>query len=297
MRVLGIDPAVTIAAEATTRGVETISRLFTSELAHGIRVERGPAWFVTANNVFAHADDLADMTEGVRELLAPDGIFVFEVSYLGDMVNRLLFDTVYHEHLSYHSLSPLSNFLSRHGLELFDVKRVASKGGSIQCWVQPIGGRWARGQSVDRLLQLESSMGLAEPETFRQFSQRIKKAKDQLHETIGSMRAARESVAGYGASATVTTLIYNLQLGECLGYLIDDDRRRTGLLSPGHHLAVMRPEALCEQQPKAVVVLAWQYAGPIITKRQSYLNRGGQFVIPLPRAQVITRLSELGSSV
>ena len=136
MRVLGVDPAREIARQATKAGVPTLPEFFTSAMAPSIRAEHGPAAVVAANNVFAHADDLADIVKGVRELLADDGVFVFEVSYLADIVDKFLFDTVYHEHVSYHSISPLARFFERLSMQLFDVRRIDSKGGSIRGFAQ-----------------------------------------------------------------------------------------------------------------------------------------------------------------
>src|SRR5204863_1234424 len=129
-----------IAAAATASGVETVPEFFTNHLAGKLRQERGPATLITANNVFAHSDQLGDMADGVRALLAPDGLFVFEVSYMLDMVKNMVFDFIYHEHLSHHSVRPLCTFLDRHGLELLHVQRTPSKGGSLRCYAQLRGG-------------------------------------------------------------------------------------------------------------------------------------------------------------
>jgi len=286
LRVLGIDPATHIAAEATEAGIETRASFFTSSLAREIRSDRGPACYVTANNVFAHSDSLPDMADGIRELLEPEGVFVFEVSYLVDIIEKLLFDTIYHEHLSYHSIAPLNSFFARHGLELFDITRLPSKGGSLQGWVQRRGGRRPRAPIVGELLALEEKMGLAKPAIFREFSDKIAKAKSGLHEVLGRIDAS-QTVTGYGASATVTTLIHNLEIGPFLSYLVDDDPRRHGLLSPGLHIPVWESRALYERKPEFAVILAWQYADPIVKKNRAYLEQGGHFILPLPTAQVL----------
>lgn len=287
LRVLGVDPAVGIAAQATRDGVETVPAFFTSSFARRIREERGPAAFVTANNVFAHSDGLPDMADGVRELLRPDGVFVFEVSYLVDIVEKLLFDTVYHEHLCYHSIKSLSSFFSRHDLELFDVTRLPGKGGSIRGFVQRSGAGRPREPVIDDLLALESRMGLDQPAVFKEFSGRLAAIKAELHGLLDPLRASGKALAGYGASATVTTMIHNFELGPFLSYLADDNPARHGLFSPGLHLPVLPSQALYERKPDFVIVLAWQYAEPIMKKNQGYLEQGGHFVLPLPRVQVL----------
>ena len=161
LRVVGIDPAAQIAGQATRDGVPTIPAFFDLELARRIRREHGAAAFVTANNVFAHSDSLPEMAEGIRELLADDAVFIFEVSYLLDILEGKLFDTVYHEHLCYHSVKPLAAFFDRHGLEFIDIERLPNKGGSMRGLVQRKGGPRRIAPAVADMLRLEERMGLA----------------------------------------------------------------------------------------------------------------------------------------
>lgn len=287
VRVLGIDPATTIAHQATQAGVETLPEFFTSTLARRIRTERGPAACITANNVFAHADSLPDIADGIREVLSPKGVFVFEVSYLVDIIEKLLFDTVFHEHLCYHSIKPLSTFLARHGLELFDITRLPTKGGSIRGFAQRVGAGRPKTSVVSDLLKLESSMGLDEPERFHKFSEKLEAIKGSLHGLLEPLRASGKTIVGYGASATVTTLVHHFEPGPFLSYLVDDNAARHGLVSPGLHLPVLPSRVLYERKPDFVVILAWQYADPIINKNRKYLEQGGHFILPLPRPQVM----------
>jgi len=286
MRVLGVDPAHKIAEEATKSGVETLPSFFTAELARQIRRERGPAAIVTANNVFAHADDLAGMAEGIRDLLAPDGVFVFEVSYLVDVIEKTLFDTIYHEHLCYHSVTPLQAFFRRHGMELIDAERVGTKAGSLRCIVQLAGGRRTVSPSVARLTGLEASLGLERGETVRAFAARIEHVKNQLGGLLRDLKAQGKTIAGYGASPSVTTLIYHFELGDVLSFLVDDNPRKQGLFSPGHHIPVLPPQTIYERKPDYILILAWTYAQPIKKKLQTSLAWDGHFIVPLPQIEV-----------
>ncbi len=189
MRVLGVDAASGIATQATASGIPTLPTYFTADLARQIRRDHGPAALVAANNVFAHADDLGGVADGVRELLVDDGMFVFEVSYLVDIVEKMLFDTVYHEHLCYHSIKPFQRFFRRHGLELFDVQRIASKGGSIRCFVQHAGGPRAIDPVVEELVRLEAQMGLDNPSPFRALHESLQGVKGELLETVDRLIA------------------------------------------------------------------------------------------------------------
>jgi hypothetical protein len=289
LKVIGIDPASGIAEKATNSGIETLAVFFTSTVAKEIRSRFGEAHYVTANNVFAHSDNLPDMADGIRELLAKDGVFVFEVSYLGDIIEKLLFDTVYHEHLCYHSIKPLQMFFNSHGLQLIDVERIASKGGSIRGFVQKKGGKHREATIVSDMLLREAETGLAVPETFAKYSARLDSIKSELRSVLSRMKQEGKAIAGYGASATVTTLLYKFGLGDFLEFLADDNVSRHGLLSPGLHLRIHPPSALIEKGIDATVILAWQYAKPILDKNQAYLDHGGAFVLPLPSVKIITK--------
>ncbi len=287
LRTLGVDPAREIAARASATGIETLPQFFTAELGAELRHERGPADIVIANNVFAHADDLGGIADGIRSLLAPRGVFVFEVSYLVDTVDKMLFDTVYHEHLCYHSVKPLRNFFRLHGLELIDVERIAAKGGAIRGTVQLAGGQRPIAPVVGELLQLEEERRLDRPETFRAFAARIDALKRELLALIDGRRAAGRGCAGFGASATVTTLLHHFDLGKRLDFLVDDNPVKQGTFSPGHHLPVLPSRALLERAPGDTVILAWAYADPIVRKNADYLARGGRFIIPLPAVRTL----------
>jgi hypothetical protein len=287
LRVLGVDPAREIARQATDSGVETLPTFFTSELARTIRRERGPAALIAANNVFAHADNLGDMADGIRELLAPDGVFAFEVSYLIDFMDNMVFDSIYHEHLCYHSVKPLDTFFRRHGLELIGADHVATKGGSLRCTVQPAGGPRPVSESVARLIALEERLGLAKTATFHAFAAKIDRVRAQVLEQLGGLVARGKAIAGYGASVTVTTLVHHFGLGKLLSFLVDDNSSRHHLFSPGHHIPVLPPQVLYERNPDCVVILAWRYADPIIKKHQGFLNRGGRFLVPLPEVRLV----------
>ena len=164
LKVLGVDAAGNVAARANQAGIETISAFFSTDLARKIKAERGGAAIVTANNVFAHADNLPDMLDGIRELLAPDGVFVFEVIYLADMLQKLTFDTIYHEHLCFHSVKPFQSFCQRHGMTLFHVEHIASKGGSIRGYAKRADGPAKVDPSVENFLKMEAEAGLDRPD-------------------------------------------------------------------------------------------------------------------------------------
>ena len=287
MRVLGVDPAVELARAATAAGLETIPDFFSSRLASEIRRSHGTAAVITANNVFAHSDQLPDMADGIRELLAPDGIFSFEVSYLVDIVQKMLFDTVYHEHLCYHTVRPLTALFRRHGLELIDVERIPTKGGSVRGTVQRAGGPRSPSAIVAGLCELEARMGLDTVAVFQTFAERIGKVKSDVRQLMGGLKAEGKVLAGYGASPTVTTLLFQFELAEYLKFLVDDNPIKQNTYSPGHKIPVYQSQRLYDDRIEYAVILAWNYAEPIMQRHQGFMQRGGRFVVPLPVVRVV----------
>ncbi len=287
MRVLGVDPAGEIAKQATESGIETLPTYFTSELACKIKQKYGPAAIVTANNVFAHIDNMGDVVEGAHELLASDGVFVFEVSYLLDIIQKTLFDTIYHEHLCYHTVKPLDSFFSRHGMQLIDVQRITTKGGSLHCTAQLSGGPRPVSSSVAELIALEASLSFGQPEPFESLAAKLDGIKTQLSNLLSDLKSRGKTVVGYGASATVTTLIYHFDLGDKLNFIVDDNPRKHNRFSPGYHIPVLSSHAIYDQNPDYVLILAWNYAEPIIGKHQTFLERGGHFIVPVPKIEII----------
>lgn len=287
-RVLGVDASRDVAQYANERGVPTIADFFGSTLSKEILAKNGKASLVCANNVYAHADNLRDITVGIRNVLADDGVFVFEVSYLPDMVEKMVFDTIYHEHVSYHTLNPLEKFFNSLDLSLFDVERITTKGGSIRGFVQ-VRSTGARKQS-DTLLALmahEASLGYDEIGVYREYAEKIVAAKDATRNILREISADMTGIAGYGASTTTTTLLYNYELESVLERIYDDNPIKVGTYSPGAHIEVFSSRDILKYMPKAILILAWAYARPIVDKNMEYLKAGGKFVLPLPQPRII----------
>jgi SAM-dependent methyltransferase len=288
MKVLGIDPARAIAEDATRRGIETWTGFFSPDMAARIHAARGPAAIVTANNVFAHIDDLRAVLAGVRSLLAPDGVFAFEVSYLGDVVEKTLFDTIYHEHLSYHSVKPLVRFFAANGMELIEALHVSSHGGSLRGIAQLKGGPREVGESVAEMLAYEVRAGLDRAETFVKFGRDIESIKSELSRLLRDLKAEGKSIAGFGAPAKATTLMYHFGIGpDIVDFVVDDSPLKQGLYMPGLHIPVVPASEIAVRRPDYLVVLAWNFAPAIIAKNSAFRNNGGRFIVPLPCVEVI----------
>jgi SAM-dependent methyltransferase len=288
-RVLGIDPAREIARQATEAGIETIPQLMSIELARQIRSERGAAKIVCMFNAFAHADNMGEIAEGIRELLAPDGIFVFEAQYLLDIIDRMLIATIFHEHMSHHSVKALSIFLDRHGMELIDVERVPIQHGSLIGTVQLKEGGQQVNDSVKKLLDLEIARGLDKVATLKKFAQKLKRLKERTSKLVCEWKAAKLSIAAYGAARSGPTLISQLGLSGAIEYIVDDHPQKVNKYSSGDGIKILPTSELCKRMPTYTVILAWVHAAKIVENNQEYLNRGGHFVVLCPETRVVGR--------
>jgi len=286
MNVLGVEPAAHIAARSNAKGINTIDEFFTIELAQKIVNEHGYAKLITANNVFANIDDLSSWVSAVKELLDVDGIFVFESYYLADLINNMVFDFIYHEHLSSFSVKPIQILFNRFGLNLIAVERIDTKGGSLRYFVQRQKGPLKNDGSVSQMLSFEENIGLYQRETFEYFNNKINDLKEKTKAILIKAKSEGKSIAGYGASITATTLIYHFEIGEYLDYLVDDNQAKQGRFSPGLHLPVHPSNILSEKNTDLVVILAWRFADKIIDQNKLFIKNGSQFLKPLPELKI-----------
>ena len=290
MRVLGVDPAREIARQATKAGIETLPEFFNLKLAKAIKKKYSSATIVTSNNTFANIDDLDTMTEGIKELLTPDGVFVFETGYVLDLLQKVIIDNIYHEHISYFAVKPLETFFNRHGMEIINVERVPTKGGSLRCTVQLKGGARKASPSVKRIMRLETDLGLQQPEIFKAFETNFNNVKHQLMSLLKSLKAKGRTIIGYGASVGVTTELYNLGIdNNMIDFLVDDNITKHNLYSPGMHIPVLPSQKIYEKKPDYVIIFPWQYIEPIIKKHKEYLEQGGCFINILPQVVVMDK--------
>jgi len=287
LNVLGIDPAQSIANKANNNGIETWPEFFDQNCADRIIKQKGLVSLVTANNVFAHIDDLSEIATSIRSLLKPDGVFVFEVSYLVDIYEKTLFDTIYHEHLSYHSVQPLAMFFKSKNMELFSAERIPTHGGSLRGMVQIAGGPHKSDGSVESLITHEKKLSLDKLKTWDRFSEKINNRRNILVDLLSRLKKEGKTIAGYGAPAKATTLMYHFNIGpDIIDFIVDDAPLKQGLYSPGLHIPILSSPALYIKKPDYVVLLAWNYAQQIKDDHQNYLNDGGHFIQPLPDVKV-----------
>lgn len=287
-RTQGIEPAIDLARAAIEQSIPTFPGFFSAAIASRLEDEWGRAAVIVSPSVLAHTDDLAGFLEGVQLLLARDGVFVFEVPYLLDIVDKGLFDAVRHEQLSYHAVAPLRRLFHSCDMDLVAVERAGCHGGFLRGFVQHLGGPHAADGSVAALIADERRAGLDQPAAVRGLAARLAGVKKELAAILAALKDEARRIAGFGAGARATTLLYQLGLGpEVLDFVVDDRRWKHGLYTPGLHLPVLPPEALHERGIGAVVILAWDCAEEIIARHAPFRERGGVFVAPLPSPRLI----------
>ncbi len=286
--VLGVDPATEIAARATAQGILTVAEFFSEKVGKNILEQYGQAHLITSHNTCAHVDNLVDLVRGVRNWLHDDGLFVCEVGYLLDVYNNNWFDTIYHEHLDYHSVKPFVSFFKSLDMELISVERISPQGGSIRLYVQKDNGPYKKDSSVQEIVHLEESLGLDNVEIFRVFNNRNNANKEVLTSILRSIKDEGKHIAGYGAPTKSTTLLSHFNIGKnILDFIVDDNPLKQGKFSPGFHIPIMNSDELYEKMPDYLVILAWNFSESIMRKHKNYKDRGGKFILPMPEAHIV----------
>ncbi len=288
VRTLGIEPATNIAEIAVARGVETVNRFFGPDVAPEICGSFGKAKVVIGNNVFAHVDDSQGFLRGCRDLLGADGLVIIEVPYLRDMIEKLEYDTVYHEHLCYFSVAALLALCESADLSLIRVDRVPVHGGSIRMYAGRREHYGDHAPAVVAMIEEERRLGLTTFARFEQFASDVNSNRRDILDLLASLAQSGKTVAGYGAPAKGNTLLNYCGIGtETLPYTVDKSPLKMGKYTPGMHLPVRPASTLLEDQPDYVMILAWNFAGEIMRQQQEYANRGGRFIIPIPSPRIV----------
>ncbi|MFA6189468.1 MAG: class I SAM-dependent methyltransferase [Sulfuricurvum sp.] len=280
-KVLGIEPSFKAAEIANQTGINTLPDFFNEELAKKIIDNYSHADLITINNLYANIDDLENFTKGVEFLLSKDGVLVIESSYLLDMINNMVFDFIYHEHLSYFSILPLMTFFKKFNMKLINLQEVGTKGGSMRYFFAKEGSKWNVHQSVEVLGKKEkdANVGLT---LFQKWEEKINREKENLLEYLKPYKGKK--IVGYGASATSTTLISHFGLHEYFSYLVDENPGKIDTFSPGYHIPVYGPEILNEDGIDVLIILAWRYKENILRKLP---NLNAKIIIPLPYFEVL----------
>jgi len=287
VRVLGVEPAANVAAVAAARGIPTVSRFFGRPIVPEIRARFGAADLVIGNNVLAHVATVNEFLCAVAACLAREGSAIFEFPYVADLLDGVQFDTIYHEHVFYYSLSAVAALARRAGLDVVDAVHQPIHGGSLRVFLRHAGTAPAT-EAVAARLAHERAIGLSDPARYAEFRHAVAALQEELRTLLQTLRAAGKRIAAYGAPAKGNTLLNTSGIGrDLIEFTVDRSPHKQGLLTPGVRLPVRAPDALIAEMPDYTLILPWNIAEEIVAQQSAYVARGGRFVVPIPKPRVL----------
>lgn len=291
VRAIGVDPATNIVAPLIKQGYPLINDYFSENVAKLVRKKYGKADVIFSSNTLAHIEDMHDIVKGIKTVLKPDGYLMFEVHYLGNLINEMQYDMIYHEHQYYYSALTLQKFFSMYDMEIFDIKYINIHAGSMRFYVQiKKTGVHKISKQTKKLIIKEKEQKFDSIETYRDYSKKVAKTKKDLLHLLNSLKSQKRTIAGYGASGRGTTIMNYCGLDKTyLDYVIDDAPAKQGAYTPGTHLEIKDSSILyAKNKPDVVILFAWSFFEEIMRKHEKFIKNGGTFILPLPKVKIIS---------
>lgn len=285
--VLGIEPAENVAEVARERNIPTIARFFNDELAQELRNEGYAADVIFANNVLAHVPDLNSFVQGIADLLKENGLAIIETPYVRRLVDDTKFDTIYHEHIFYYSLTALKALFSRHDMTIVDVEEIEIHGGSLKVSVKKKQAASDVHPRVTAMLEEEKAIGAGSLDYYLTLTERVERLKKTTHDLLNGLKAVGARIAAYGAGAKGSIFLNTMGIdSEAIDFVVDRSPHKQGYYMPGVHIPIYAPDQLIEQKPDYCVLLTWNFADEIIRQQAGFLS-SGRFIILLPEIRII----------
>ena len=286
--VLGIEPAENVAREAIAKGVPTRTEFFGVALAKALVSEGRTADLIVGNNVLAQVPDLNDFVAGIGRLLKPEGVVTLEFPHIAKLIAENQFDTIYHEHFSYFSLSTIERVATRHGLKVIDVEELSTHGGSLRVYLAHVSSRRPTLPNVSALIARERAAGILDIATYQAFGERVKRTKRELLSFLISAKNSGKRICGYGAPGKGNTLLNYCGIGpDFLDFTVDRNPYKHGRFTPGMHIPIYPLEALAAAKPDYILILPWNLKSEIVEQMRSVQEWGAKFVVPIPEVSVI----------
>jgi len=287
IKVLGIEPTANTAAEAVKKGVDTLVAFFGVETARSVRQSKGPADLILGNNVLAHVPDVNDFVGGIKHLLADDGTCTIEFPHLLQLIQHNQFDTIYHEHYSYLSLTAVKTLFERHGLSVFDVEEWPTHGGSLRVFAKHAEDARPVNAAVSAMLDRERQFGLTSLGRYQQFAEQVRQTKRVLLDFLIAAKREGKTVVGYGAPGKGNTLLNYCGIRtDFIDYTVDRSPHKQGNFLPGSRIPIHAPERIFETKPDYVLILPWNLRDEISEQMKAVRAWGGKFVVPIPSVEV-----------
>lgn len=291
VKAVGVDPATNVVKSVKQEGFTIINDFFNEEVAKRVRAEYGQFDMITSSYSFAHIDDMMSVGKGVAQLLKDEGVFVFEVYYLGTLIEEMQYDMIYHEHCNYYSLKSLQNFLGSHGMEIFDTTFTPGvRSGAVRFFARKIGGRSEPiSESVKTMQRQEEEKGYYDENTFIEYGKKIESTKIELLATLKNLKTQGKTIIGYGASGRGTMIMNYCGIdGTLLDYVVDDAPAKHGFYTPGTHVIIQPWEYTHSGKfPDYALLFAWSFMNEVLKKRSEYTAKGGKFIVPLPTVSIV----------
>ena len=279
---VGVDPSDVAFRASQEQGWTLYKNYFDETIAAQIKIQYGQAKIIVGNNVFAHVDDIHAIVRGVTTLLEGDGVFIFEVHYQGDLISTVQFDTVYHEHICYYSITSLISLLAQHDLKVIDVKRIPIHAGSIRVIAAREKSKYSISAQVLDMCKLEKEIDM------NRFVRQVHARRDSMRKLIDDLNKAGCRIVAYGAAGRMTIMLNYCGLGpEMIEYVLDMSPLRYGKVVPGILIPIVPPQVFHDALPDYAIMTAWNYEPEIVSKEQGFLKRGGRFIIPLPEIRIV----------
>lgn len=286
-QVLGVDPAEDMVRKANLNGIETINGFFTENLAEEIASHKGQVDVITATNSFAHMPDAEEFVKAADKLLKSRGVIAIEAPYFVDLLDHLEYDTIYHEHLGYLAVRPLTFLFERSGMEIFDVVRTKIHGGSIRVFVARKGDHPVS-DYVKELVDLEHEKGLYSMEKLQDFAQKVEAHKKDLFSLLRKLKKEGKRIVGVSAPAKGNTLLNYCHITtDILDFITEKAQIKVDMFTPGTHIPIYDDSRLLEEMPDYALILAWNFAEEIMKNLEEFRNKGGKFIIPIPNPTIL----------